>query len=90
LYRICSQSDYVGEWTKSQRCNNSASPHAALKIIGTGNACPTDMESFGSLEPSLFKGRAMAIIRSGKQAGKIIFIVQGTDLSSAEVQIDVE
>ncbi|NDW11400.1 glycoside hydrolase family 2 protein [Bacteroides sp. 214] len=40
-------------------------------IIASGNASPTDMESFGSSRPMLFKGRAMAIIRAGKETGTI-------------------
>jgi beta-galactosidase len=58
------------------------------KIIGSGNAAPTDMASFGSLEPSLFKGRAMAIVRAGKTAGKTELAVSSDGIQSASITIN--
>ena len=39
-------------------------PSPASVLAGSGNAQPDDMLSFGSLTPTLFRGQAMAIIRS--------------------------
>ncbi|OYX23040.1 MAG: glycoside hydrolase family 2 [Flavobacteriales bacterium 32-35-8] len=58
------------------------------KIIGSGNAAPTDMASFGSLEPSLFKGRAMAIIRAAKVAGKTELTVSSDGIQTATITIN--
>ncbi|SHG14060.1 beta-galactosidase [Flavobacterium fluvii] len=58
------------------------------KIIGSGNAAPTDMASFGSLEPSLFKGRAMAIVRAGKVSGKTELTVSSVGIPSASITIN--
>ncbi|NDV81756.1 glycoside hydrolase family 2 TIM barrel-domain containing protein [Bacteroides sp. 51] len=33
------------------------------RILAAGNACPTDMESFRSLTPRTYKGRALAILQ---------------------------
>lgn len=40
-------------------------------IAGSGNASPTDMESFRSLSPRLFRGKALAIIRPNGIPGNI-------------------
>lgn len=58
------------------------------KIAGSGNASPTDMASFGSLQPSLFKGRAMVILRAGYQPGKATLTVssEGVQGVSAAIQ----
>ncbi len=58
------------------------------KVIGSGNAAPTDMASFGSLEPSLFKGRAMAIVRAGKSVGKTELTVSSDGIQSASITIN--
>lgn len=58
------------------------------KIIGSGNAAPTDMASFGSLEPSLFKRRAMAIIRAAKVAGKTELTVSSDGMQTATITIN--
>lgn len=58
------------------------------KIIGSGNGAPTDMASFGSLEPSLFKGRAMAIIRAAKVSGKTKLTVSSEGMKAATITIN--
>lgn len=57
-------------------------------IIGSGNGAPTDMASFGSLELSLFKGRAMAIIRAAKVSGKTELTVSSDGMKAATVTIN--
>ncbi|WP_346861193.1 glycoside hydrolase family 2 TIM barrel-domain containing protein [uncultured Draconibacterium sp.] len=61
--------------------------HGVGQIIGSGNASPTDMKSFGSLEPNLFRGRAMVVVRSGKEAGKIKLIVSSNELPTTEIEL---
>lgn len=58
------------------------------KVIGSGNGAPTDMASFGSLEPSLFKGRAMAIVRAGKVSGKTELTVSSDGMQPASITIN--
>ena len=53
------------------------------KIIGSGNASPTDMASFGSLQPMLFKGRAMVIVRSGYEPGEMKLTVSAGGVQPA-------
>ena len=54
-------------------------------IRGSGNACPTDMES--SLSPKTFKGKAMAILQPDGNAGEIILNVSAEGMKGASVTI---
>lgn len=57
------------------------------RIIASGNASPNDMPSFQSMTPTLFQGRAMVIVRSGKEKGKITVQVTADGLKSANITI---
>ena len=57
------------------------------KIIGSGNASPTDMASFGSLQPMLFKGRAMVIVRSGYEPGEMKLTVSAGGVQPATIAL---
>lgn len=57
------------------------------KIIGSGNASPTDMASFGSLQPMLFKGRAMVIVRSGYEPEKMELTVSSEGVQPATITL---
>lgn len=59
-------------------------------IIATGNASPTDMDSFGSMTPTLFNGRAMAIVRAKHTKGDFDIIVQSEGLPKAKVTIKMD
>lgn len=61
------------------------SAEGAGKIIASGNGAPSDMESFGSLNPSLFNGRAMAIVRAGKDSGKTELTVSSEGMQTATI-----
>ena len=41
------------------------------ELIGCCTACPDDMKSFRTLSPRVFRGRALAIVRSNGVAGKV-------------------
>jgi beta-galactosidase len=45
------------------------------------------MQSFGSLEPNLFRGRALVVVRSGKKAGKTKLTVSSDGLPTAEMKL---
>lgn len=59
-------------------------------VVGSGNACPTDMKSFGSLTPQLYNGRAMVIVRSGTDEGEATVQVDAKNLAQADVRLMVE
>lgn len=59
----------------------------AGRIIGSGTASPNDMYSFQSLTPTLFNGRAMVIVRSGKEKGKLTVNVTSEGLKSTSLTI---
>lgn len=62
----------------------------AGELIGSGNASPNDMKSFGSTQPSLFKGRALAIIRAGKTSGAIQLKVTSELMKEARIKLEIE
>ena len=48
----------------------------AGEIAASGNASPTDMESFRSLTPKTYRGKALAIIRPDGKSGTMILTVK--------------
>ncbi|WP_207420735.1 sugar-binding domain-containing protein [Desertivirga brevis] len=59
------------------------------KIVASGNAAPNDMESFNSLQPKLFNGRAMVILKSGYEKGNVSLKVKSQRLNSSRLKISV-
>jgi beta-galactosidase len=59
------------------------------KIIAAGNACPTDMESFRSLTPVTYKGKALAIVQPTGGKGNVILSVK-TPWSEESVSINIK
>ena len=58
------------------------------KVIASGTAHPQDLHSFQSMNPTLFGGRAMVIVRSGRETGKLTIRVKADGLKSSEVTIN--
>lgn len=56
-------------------------------IIASGTASPNDMNSFQSLTPTLFNGRAMVIVRSGYQQGEIELSITSNGIKPAVIKI---
>ena len=56
-------------------------------LLAAGNASPTDMESFRSTQPRLYQGRALAILKSSRQAGTITLTAKAEGLPAATVTI---
>lgn len=56
-------------------------------LLASGNASPTDMESFRNPNPSLFRGRALAILKSNDNAGEIKLTVRSAGLPEANVVV---
>lgn len=56
-------------------------------IIGSGTAAPNDMPSFQTLTPTLFGGRAMVIVRAGKEKGKLTVRVKADGLKSDAITL---
>jgi hypothetical protein len=59
------------------------------EIAASGNACPTDMESFRSLTPKTFHGEALAIVRPVGQTGAITLKAVAEGLPEASVEVKV-
>ena len=60
-------------------------------VIASGNAAPDDMESFCSLTPKTFRGRAIAIVQpSGEKSGEINITVSAEGLPEAAITINTK
>ncbi len=57
-------------------------------ILAAGNASPTDMESFRNTSPKVFRGRALAIVKSNDNAGEIKLTVKSSTLPEASLTIN--
>ena len=60
------------------------------ELIGSGNACPYDMESFGKPVISTFHGRAMAIVRPYAKKGTITLKAESEGLKEGIVELICE
>ena len=60
------------------------------KILAAGNACPTDMESFRSLTPKTYKGKALAIIQPTGKKGEIVLNVRTQEYSEQSISVNVK
>jgi len=56
-------------------------------LLAAGNASPNDQESFRSPSPRLFRGRALAILRSNEHAGTIRLTARSQGLPEATTTI---
>lgn len=71
----------------SMMINISATGNGTL--LASGNASPTDMESFRSATPKLCNGRALAILKANDTEGCIILTVQCEGFPDSSVSIPV-
>lgn len=63
----------------------------AGSVIAAGNAAPNDMESFRSMTPKTFRGKAMAIVQpAGDKAGEIKLTVSAEGLGETTLTINSE
>jgi len=71
-------------------CKVSLSASGQGEIAAAGNASPTDMESFRSLTPKTFHGKALAIVRPTGKTGTILLKVTAEGLPDTSVEIKTE
>jgi ABC-type phosphonate transport system ATPase subunit len=70
-------------------CQVQLSVSGQGEIAAAGNASPTDMESFRSLSPKTFHGKALAIVRPTGQSGTVVLNAVADGLPAASVKIKV-
>ena len=58
-------------------------------LLASGNASPTDMESFRSATPRLYNGRALAILKAGDTDGRVTLTVRGDGFSPSSISLPV-
>jgi len=71
-------------------CKVSLSASGQGEIAAAGNASPTDMESFRSLTPKTFHGKALAIVRPTGKSGTILLKATAEGLPDTSVEIKTE
>lgn len=59
-------------------------------VIAAGNGCPDDMESFRSLRPKAFRGRAVAIVQPTGEKGTARLTVAAAGLPEATMEIEIK
>ena len=82
--------DEEGQTVPDADCRIRLSVSGPGEIAASGNASATDMESFRSLTPKTFRGKALAIIRPTGQLGKIRFNVTAEGLPETSVEINTQ
>jgi beta-galactosidase len=62
------------------------------EIAGSGNACPTDMESFNSPVCKTYRGQSLVIIRPSKEVktGTVTLKAEANGLISGEISVTVQ
>jgi beta-galactosidase len=62
------------------------------EIAGSGNACPTDMESFNNSVCKTYQGQALVILRplNNKKSGTVSLQAEATGLSNGTIRVVVE
>jgi len=81
--------DEKGQTVPDTDCKIRLSVSGAGEIAASGNASPTDMESFRSLTPKTFHGKTLAIIRPSGQIGDIVLKAVADGLPEDSVKINV-
>jgi hypothetical protein len=82
--------DDKGQIVPDADCPVHLSASGQGEIAAAGNASPTDMESFRSLTPKTFHGRALAIVRPVGQVGVIVLKAVAPGLPEASVEVTVK
>lgn len=83
--------DANGQVVPDADCPIRLSVSGPAEIAASGNASPTDMESFRSLTPKTFHGKALAIVRPTGKPGTFVLkaVTDGLPEASAEVNLRI-
>ena len=79
--------DDNGNVTPDSDCRVHLTVSGNGEITASGNASPTDMESFRSLSPKTYKGKALAIIRPDGNAGHITLTAKAEGISEKSIEV---
>jgi beta-galactosidase len=60
------------------------------ELIGSGNACPFDMESVGKTSINTFRGKALVIVRPFANAGTIQVKAEAEKLVASDIQLIIQ
>lgn len=60
------------------------------QIVGVGNADPMSTESYQQPQRKAWKGRALVILKAGKQSGTIRLTASGNGVKGASINVDVK
>jgi len=79
--------DKNGKTVPDADCKISLSILGQGEITASGNASPTDMESFRSLNPYTFHGKALAIVRPTGKSGTVVLKATAEGLPESNIKI---
>jgi beta-galactosidase len=82
--------DAEGRTVPDAEVSLTASVKGEGSLAGFGSADPVTKDNYTSPETVTYRGRAMAILRSGYQSGRVILSVKGEGLKEAELEVPVE
>ena len=82
--------DKDGLTVPDKDCRIQLSVSGQGEIAAAGNASPTDMSSFRSLNPETFRGKALAIIRPVGKSGAVVLKAVAKGLPEVSVEIKVQ
>jgi len=81
--------DRKGNVISDSQAKIKLSVSGAGTLAGSGNGSPTDMESFRSNTPRLYRGRALAILRPTGKLGEVYLIATSLGIRQAILKIKV-
>lgn len=82
--------DSIGDLVQDNDLKLSISVSGEGTIAASGNAAPDDMESFRSMTPKTYRGKALVILRPSGKTGTITLKVKANGLPEAVTNISVE
>jgi len=82
--------DKEGQVVPDSDCHVNLSISGWGEIAAAGNASPIDMDSFRSLTPTTFHGKALAIVRPTGKSGTIVLKATAEGLPETSVEIKVK
>lgn len=90
IYAAIEITDMDGNLIPDAEIRLSAGLEGPARLAGFGTGNPVTDEDYTDCETVSFRGRAMAVLRSGCEAGKVLLEVSGEGLPAAKLEMDVE
>jgi beta-galactosidase len=87
LYVPVTLVDASGEIHPTQKATISVSVSGPAILIGFGNADPFNPRGYSTREHDIYQGRALIVLRSTKEQGRIVVVAKAQDLPEAVLTV---